>query len=286
MGPKHARAEASLASPVRGITTLLFLAGLTAAFLFSQQYAARSRHPGVYAHVAASLKSVVEQALPKPDQSSEFDRELVMGPAELMRRWEPLIAQAAEEFHIPKDWIRAVMRMESGGRTMLGKSQPITSHAGAMGLMQVMPGTYAEMRDQLGLGSDPYDPHDNVFAGAAYLRFLYRRFGNPAMFAAYNYGPGGLVNHLAHGTPLPAETSSYVKGIAGMLGRARGADGVATLTRPDGTPIRISRASVRSVRAALAGEYADSVRSVIVMGKKRQGVRESVAVASEAIGVL
>lgn len=287
MGFQHTRADTialdGRGSPARGIATLLFLVSLTAAFALTAQNVHTNR---AGAHVAASLRHVVEQALPKPEEPSAFDRELAMKPSQLMARWEPLIAEAAAEFHIPKEWIRAVMRMESGGRTMLDEGRPITSTAGAMGLMQVMPQTYAEMRAQLGLGADPYDAHDNVFAGAAYLNFLYRKYGNPAMFAAYNDGPGNLEDHIYRGAPLPAETQNYVKGIAGMLGKGRGAGGLATLTRPDGAPIRIARASVRAIRAALPGEYADGVQAVLVIGKTRQGVRESVAAATQAMGVL
>jgi soluble lytic murein transglycosylase-like protein len=266
-------------SPALSIATLLFLVSLTAAFMLS----ARPHHQSA---VATTLRRIVEQAMPRPAEPSAYDIESAMKPSDLMTRWEPLIADAARQFHIPKEWIRAVMRMESGGRTMLSRNQPITSAAGAMGLMQVMSGTYDEMRAQLKLGADPYDPRDNVLAGAAYLRFLYRKYGNPAMFAAYNDGPGNLEDHLYRGASLPAETQHYVTGIAGMLGKPEAARGTAMLTQPDGKPIEIARAKVRSIRAALPGEYADGVQAVIVMGKKRQGVRESVADASAAVGVL
>src|SRR3546814_155699 len=66
-------------------------------------------------------------------------------------RWQPFIAEAADRFDIPAAWIRAVMQAESGGRTTLD-GRPITSRAGAMGLMQVMPATYEAMRSQHGLG--------------------------------------------------------------------------------------------------------------------------------------
>ena len=59
-----------------------------------------------------------------------------------------------------------------------------------MGLMQLMPGTWSEMRLMLGLGGDPFEPHDNIMAGTAYLRMVYDRFGYPGLFAAYNAGPG------------------------------------------------------------------------------------------------
>ncbi|WP_410468066.1 lytic transglycosylase domain-containing protein [Sphingomonas sp. JC676] len=59
--------------------------------------------------------------------------------------------------------------------------RPITSRAGAMGLMQLMPGTWIEMRTVLGLGTDPFDPRDNILAGTCYLGRMYDRFNYPGM---------------------------------------------------------------------------------------------------------
>ena len=123
--------------------------------------------------------------------------------------WQPLITEASRRFGIPEAWIRAVMAAESGGEAILD-GRPITSHAGAMGLMQVMPEAWAELRDRYGLGADPYDPHDNILAGTAYLRELYARYGYPDLFAAYNAGPARLDDHLANGRPLPDETLGYL----------------------------------------------------------------------------
>jgi hypothetical protein len=105
------------------------------------------------------------------------------------------------------------MHAESAGQTMLN-GKPITSAAGAMGLMQVMPKTYAAMRARYGLGPDPYDPHDNILAGTAYLHELYERYGYPALFAAYNAGPSALDNFIAGGVPLPAETLGYLAALS------------------------------------------------------------------------
>lgn len=124
-------------------------------------------------------------------------------------RWEPFIAEASARFAVPKTWIRAVIAAESAGRIMLD-GRPITSSAGAMGLMQVMPGTYEEMRRRHGLGGDPHDPRDNILAGTAYLCTLYERFGFPGLFAAYNAGPGRYQEHLTDGRPLPRETRAYL----------------------------------------------------------------------------
>ena len=124
-------------------------------------------------------------------------------------RWQPLISQAAQRFHIPENWIVAVMQVESGGRTTLD-GRPITSSAGAMGLMQLMPATYAELRGRYRLGPDPYDPHDSVFAGAAYLSELLKRYGYPNLFAAYHAGPGRLDAFLSGQKPLPKATIAYL----------------------------------------------------------------------------
>ena len=135
-------------------------------------------------------------------------------------RWQPLIAEAAQRFGLPQSWIRAVMKAESGGRTTLD-GVPITSPAGAMGLMQVMPQTYLSMQLRLGLGPDPYASRDNVLAGTAYLADMYRRYGYPGLFAAYNAGPERFERYLQEGTPLPRETVQYLARI--------GSDALATV---------------------------------------------------------
>ena len=134
--------------------------------------------------------------------------------AQSVANWRPHIAEASVRFGVPLTWIEQVMRAESGGRTMLG-GRPITSHAGAMGLMQLMPATWAEMRSAYRLGNDPHDPRDNIIAGTAYLRMMHDRFGYPGMFAAYNAGPGRYAEHLATGRALPGETRAYLAAVTG-----------------------------------------------------------------------
>lgn len=119
------------------------------------------------------------------------------------------------------------MRAESGGRTTLN-GRPIMSRAGAIGLMQLMPGTWADMRSRLRLGSDPHDPRDNILAGTFYLRLMYDRFGYPGLFAAYNAGPARYAKHLATGQPLPGETRAYLATVGG----ARSEPPIATTDRP------------------------------------------------------
>ncbi|WP_192365737.1 lytic transglycosylase domain-containing protein [Mesorhizobium mediterraneum] len=127
-----------------------------------------------------------------------------------LERWQAFVSEASRRFRIPQAWIHAVMNAESSGKTTLD-GRPITSRAGAMGLMQVMPGTYEELRVEHGLGLDPHDPRDNILAGTAYLRAMYDRFGFPGLFAAYNAGPEGYEGHLKRGKPLPRETVAYLK---------------------------------------------------------------------------
>lgn len=118
--------------------------------------------------------------------------------------WGPWIREAARRFDVPETWIRSVMRQESGGRA--GATSPV----GAMGLMQVMPGTYRELQRRHTLGDDPYHPYDNLMAGTAYLREMYDLYGSPAFLAAYNAGPRRLEDYLYNSRGLPAETRNYV----------------------------------------------------------------------------
>jgi soluble lytic murein transglycosylase-like protein len=133
--------------------------------------------------------------------------------ADSVDAWHSYIAEASARFGIPERWIARVMRAESGGRTMLN-GRSIISRAGARGLMQLMPGTWTEMRARLGLGANPHDPRDNILAGTAYLRRMYDRFGYPGLFAAYNAGPGRYAEHLATGRSLPGETRAYLVAVA------------------------------------------------------------------------
>ncbi|WP_157219170.1 lytic transglycosylase domain-containing protein [Flavisphingomonas formosensis] len=134
--------------------------------------------------------------------------------AEPVDPWQDYVAEASRRFAVPQSWIRRVIHAESRGRTMRG-GRPIRSRVGAIGMMQLMPGTWAAMRDRFGLGTDPDLARDNILAGTAYLRLMYDRFGYPGLFAAYNAGPGRYAGYLATGRPLPAETLSYVERVAG-----------------------------------------------------------------------
>jgi membrane-bound lytic murein transglycosylase B len=123
-----------------------------------------------------------------------------------------LIAEAAQRFAIPASWIRAIMRVESRG------DRRATSPKGAMGLMQLMPETWAALRARYGLGRDPFDPHDNILAGAAFLREMHDRYGSPGFLAAYNAGPGRYEDYRDRRRPLPPETTAYVAALVPFVG--------------------------------------------------------------------
>jgi len=128
--------------------------------------------------------------------------------------WGPYISEASGKYDVPERWIREVMHQESGGHLYNGGGDLITSGAGAMGLMQVMPGTYDELRVRYHeLGSDPFDPHNNILAGTAYIREMYDIYGSPGFLAAYNAGPGRLDDYLTRSRTLPQETRRYVASI-------------------------------------------------------------------------
>jgi len=127
-------------------------------------------------------------------------------------RWQPLIEAASKRFGVPVTWIRAVMARESAGLTTL-HGAPMVSSAGALGLMQLMPGTWSDMRAKFGFSNDPFDPHDNISAGTAYLRQMFDRYGYPDLFAAYQAGPRRLDGVLAGLKPLPETTRTYLASI-------------------------------------------------------------------------
>jgi soluble lytic murein transglycosylase-like protein len=254
-----------------------------------------SRHPAPPAAPArpapdrfAELQPV--EATPQVDLPQPiFDAESALPVNARITRWDRLINEASRRFGVPRDWIIEVMRQESGGRTVLQGDLPITSEKGAMGLMQVMPETYRDMRLDHRLGPDAYDPRNNVLAGAAYLKFLHGKYGYPALFAAYNTGPGNLEANLLGKKNLPQETIAYLTNIRLRLGDASTSGSVggfaapqviAKLTRPDGQAVEIDPANVRAVRAVLPGEYPASAAAVIDLGKTRQAVQEDVASAT------
>lgn len=184
------------------------------------------------------------------------------------------IAEASQRFGIPAAWIRAVLRAESAADVRA------ISSAGAMGLMQVMPDTWAALRIRYRLGRDPYDPRDNILAGTAYLREMYDRYGNvDGMLAAYNAGPGRYDEHLATGRVLPAETRAYVAVIAPQIvgGEITGPVMVATAD-PNAwrqAPLFVARSNDGRATATVRpgdGSTAIPVRDVTAIAPQSEGL--------------
>src|SRR3546814_14784393 len=95
--------------------------------------------------------------------------------AQSVDRWRPYIAEASARYGVPVEWIERVMRAESGGRTT-PDGRPIVSRAGAMGLMQLMPGTWADMRPRPGLGNGPHHPPSHPLSGTPFCTLPFHTF--------------------------------------------------------------------------------------------------------------
>ena len=128
-------------------------------------------------------------------------------PASSGKGYEEIIQKAAATYDVDPDLIRGVIQAESSFNASA------RSPKGAMGLMQLMPGTARE----LGV-NNPYDPEENVMGGTRYLKRLLNRYdGNVSLaLAAYNWGMGNLENHRNW---MPQETRNYVSRITSLYKR-------------------------------------------------------------------
>lgn len=168
----------------------------------------------------------------------------------------PHVAEASQRFGIPGEWIYAVIRAESAGRVRA------VSSAGAMGLMQLMPGTWSRQRARFALGADPFDPRDNILAGTSYLREMHDRYGAPGFLAAYNAGPGRYEDWRDRGRALPAETRAYVAKLALLVQPGSGSAVVASA-------LRLQRARVSWTQSAV----------FVARGRVAEGALDRIAVA-------
>ena len=173
-----------------------------------------------------------------------------------------VIAEAVQRFDIPATWIRAVMSAESGGDT------GAISSKGARGLMQIMPATWAGLRARYGLGNNPFDVHDNILAGAAFLREMHDCYGSPGFLAAYNAGPGRYEDYRDRHRPLPHETRAYVAGLLPLIGQG-GADPLLPVSHPD--PLFWTDAPIFAVQSDDAGKGAPAA-----MKSPSNGVRRDI----------
>jgi hypothetical protein len=182
-------------------------------------------------------------------------------PASLARddRYAAHIVEASRRSGIPVHWIRAVMRTESADNPRA------ISTAGAIGLMQIMPGTWAELRARYRLGRDPFDPRDNIIAGTAYLREMLDRYGTvSAMLAAYNAGPARYDEYLATGRSLPAEMRAYVALLEPALGSTVPRDRPRTALQPPAdwreAPLFVARGDNRRPADGRAADHPSNGR--------------------------
>ncbi|MBI9044904.1 MAG: lytic transglycosylase domain-containing protein [Anaerolineaceae bacterium] len=119
--------------------------------------------------------------------------------------FKDLIEQISSQYNVDSDLVQAVVQAESN------YDANAVSHAGAQGLMQLMPAT----AQSLGV-SDPFDPVENVTGGVKLLRELLDRYdGNlPLTLAAYNAGPGAVQTY--GGIPPYQETQIYVERVTNL----------------------------------------------------------------------
>jgi soluble lytic murein transglycosylase len=127
------------------------------------------------------------------------------------------IVRESERNGVPVELVIAVMHVESRFHAFA------RSDKGALGLMQVMPATGAEIAPGVGVDwrgpQTLFDPHANVRLGVAYLAWLHRRFGDlDVVLTAYNAGPGAVSQRLREGRPLPER---YARDVLTIYGARR-----------------------------------------------------------------
>lgn len=204
----------------------------------------------------AALVSLVCAIIASPAQSQILGLRAAADTQSPKKVVANTIQEASRRFHVPADWIHAVMHAESHGDV---KS---VSEKGAIGLMQVMPKTYAELQAKLGLGPDPFDPRDNILAGAAYLADMFERYGETGFLAAYNAGPQRYEQYLL-GRPLPDETTDYVARLAPKLALTSAPTTQGTASSDTlGAPIFVALTAVKLTQERTADDCVDSVSRI------------------------
>lgn len=178
--------------------------------------------------------------------------------------YDSLIYASAAKYGVDPLLVKAVIKQESGGKQYKSNGQVLTSSAGAIGIMQLMPGTAK------GLGVNPYDVAQNIDGGVKLLSQNIKAFGSiPLALAAYNAG-GGAVKKYG-GIPPYAETQNYVKSIMSIYQGGNvslSADpnaGSSSSTGTDGT-------STDSGTGFAQGLFAGIVQTILLIGLLILGV--------------
>ena len=173
-----------------------------------------SHLPALMQRVAAIRAQLGDLAPPTQQTSQQLFSHVLAGARSQVAapgRVDEIVAQAAARYDVDPDLIHAVIQAESDYDPLC------LSRAGAIGLMQLMPGT----ADGLDV-SDPWDPAQNVDGGTRYLRQQLDSFGDLRLaLAAYNAGPGAVRRY--GGVPPYSETQTYVERVLTYLQDSRNA---------------------------------------------------------------
>jgi soluble lytic murein transglycosylase-like protein len=190
----------------------------------SAMKAARSAAAEVGQYVAAAAPSspVMNTA---ENEATPDNREILRGRDMTSRELDGIIEEAARRHDVDPNLVRSLIKVESNFNAHA------VSPKGAMGLMQLMPGTARTLNV-----SNPFDPEQNVDAGVRHLKHLLQDFNGDVKLslAAYNAGAGAVTR--SKGMPPYAETRNYVKRITALYGNHG-----KLLTGPVADPIRVFR---------------------------------------------
>ncbi len=192
----------------------------------SAMKAAQSAAAEVGEYVAAAPSSPVMNTA--ANEVTPDNREILRGRAMTSRELDSIIEESARRHDVDPNLVRSLIKVESNFNTHA------VSPKGAMGLMQLMPGTARTLNV-----SNPFDPQQNVDAGVRHLKHLLQDFNGDVKLslAAYNAGAGAVAR--SKGVPRNAETRSYVKRITALYAGDPGK----LLTGPVADPIHVFRDS-------------------------------------------
>jgi len=155
------------------------------------------------------VKQVTAKEEGRPAETLRKETSRVERPTDA-RDLERMAIYEGSKYNLDPSLIRHVLLKETGG---LKDKASAVSPAGAIGVMQLMPGTARDMGVK-----DPYDPVQNIEGGVKFLAKMQRKYNDPKIAAiAYNWGPGNTDRWLAQGgdfNRLPRETQGYIRGLA------------------------------------------------------------------------